>query len=58
MAPRHEAAFTELFAGLPCAAAGTVTTVPRLRVHDRGEPLIDADLDTLRRRFKEGLARA
>ena len=58
VAASDEAAFGELFAGLPCAAVGTVTAAPRLLVHDGGEALIDADLDSLRRRFKEGLARA
>jgi phosphoribosylformylglycinamidine synthase len=50
--------FTELFAGLPCQEVGTVTTSPRVQIHRAGEPLIDARLDDLRRRFQEGLAGA
>ena len=58
VAAGDEAAFAELFAGLPCAAVGAVGEAPRLLVHAGGEALIDADLDSLRQRFKEGLAGA
>ena len=58
VAAADEAAFRERFAGLACAAAGAVTTEPRLVVDRAGDRLIDADLAGLERRFKEGLARA
>ena len=58
VAASDEAAFSELFAGLPCTAVGTVTTAPRLLVHGAGKTLINTDLASLKSRFKEGLERA
>ncbi|MFQ5350958.1 MAG: AIR synthase-related protein, partial [Thermoanaerobaculia bacterium] len=58
VAAGDEAVFAERFAGLSCAAVGTVTAAPRLLVHTDGETLIDTDLGSLKRRYKEGLERA
>jgi len=55
-APDKETAFESLFRELPFAHVGKVTAEKRLRiVGEGGRKLVDADIDALRRAFKEPL---
>ncbi|MEE8278096.1 MAG: phosphoribosylformylglycinamidine synthase subunit PurS [Thermoanaerobaculia bacterium] len=47
--------FEARLAGLPCRRAGVVTAEPQLLVRRGGSRLIEVDIVSLRRRFKEGL---
>jgi phosphoribosylformylglycinamidine synthase len=55
-APGNEAALETLFRGLPCARVGKVTGEKRVSVSgEGGRKIVDIDIDTLRRAFKETL---
>jgi phosphoribosylformylglycinamidine synthase subunit PurSL len=55
-APGNETAIETLFSNLPCARVGTVLRESRLRIRGaKGRKLIDADIEALRRAFKETL---
>jgi phosphoribosylformylglycinamidine synthase II len=55
-APDDEPAVKALFQGLPFARVGTVFAERRIRITgESGRKLVDMDLDTLRRAFKETL---
>jgi phosphoribosylformylglycinamidine synthase II len=55
-APENETAVEALFHGLTCARVGTVKAEKRLSIAgDGGRKIVDADIDALRRAFKETL---
>jgi phosphoribosylformylglycinamidine synthase len=56
VAPREAAAFSELFAGLPCRRVGVVTSVARLRLTLAGKPRVDLRIAAMKAAYKETLA--
>jgi phosphoribosylformylglycinamidine synthase len=56
VAPENAAALEKIFTGLPCARVGAAGGAPELRILGKnGRPLVQADLDSLRKAFKETL---
>jgi phosphoribosylformylglycinamidine synthase len=53
--PEHVESVIAALAGVPCCELGTVTANARVIVRDGDATLIDLDIETLRRRWREPL---
>jgi len=53
--PEHVASVLAALNGVPCCELGAVTASPRVVVRDGDATLIDVDIETLRRRWREPL---